>query len=245
MDLETTVNLMLTTGTVTMSLADVDALRTEIATHKDKVASLEKELQEVKADKRIVKITNSETIRTTINGREAAEYIADSLFRTGKYAYDRRTDYLRKEIEYALHMFRRTEKVPPSYTTDCVEDFYKTGKVEYINFEDVQAELRKQAEDAVSAELGSLKHQVSTNTQKMIELKKKHQDQIDRLTEEWMEKERQLQLELAEERKKYDDLLHERDTRTKEEQLLQEIKDLKYELEKERKRSWLDKLAGR
>lgn len=244
MDLETTVKHMLTTGTVTMSLADVDKLRSEIETHKNKVASLEKELQEVKADKRIVKITNSETIRTTVDIPKAARYILEGLTRNGKYGYDQRTDFVYREIEYALSVCRTTEKVPITYH-HSVNDPYKSERIEYINFEDVQAELRKQAEDAVSAELGSLKHQVSVHTQKVTELEKKHQDKLRKVIDDWMKKEKQLQLELAEERKKYDDLLHERETRTREEQLLKQLEDLKYELEKERKRSWLDKLAGR
>lgn len=230
---------MLSTGTVTMSLADIDALRDEIKNQKSTIKDLEQELTQVKADKRIVKLTKTEYLPAPIKlemralSTEILHYIARSRYSAtpgGSLQYE-----IENLINNHIH---RVKVMWPAASEESKE------KTEYVNFEDVQEELRKEAENRMSAELAKLRHQVNTQTQKLTALEEKHKDEMIAFQTKQTKEANAYLEEIESWKKKYEDLLHERDTRTHQEKLEAEIKELKEQLEKERNKSWFKKLAG-
>lgn len=223
-------------GTVTLSLAEVDKLRADIEKHKQKADSLEKELTQVKADKRVVKITKYEDnwfSQPQVDVKHMVAGIMNAAYRgrsTGINAY---------EIERVIYDHLRLNTPRPYNAAGS------TSKTEYVNFEDVRAELRKEAEDTVASELGLLRQEVSSHVQKIASLKEQHRDKMVALKEQHEKNIQEYEQQILELEKKYDDLLNDKDTRTREQQLVAQIEELEKKLEKEKEKSWLSKLTGR
>jgi chemotaxis protein histidine kinase CheA len=219
-----------------MSLSDIDKMRDDTKKKEEIIKTLKAELAKEKADRRIVKITkNYPTSNNVVYDiiSKVRSLLKSNLYKLGidaksMYKFEGRLDQLL--YSYSINLYTPTG-------TDVINEVK-----EYINFEDVQADIRQQAEDAVSQEIGTLKYKVSTQVQKLAELSKEYEDEIIARTKNHHSEIESYESRIQDLQNKYDDLLNERETKTREKQLEEKIKDLEEKLQKETSKSWISKL---
>jgi cell division protein FtsL len=282
----------MTPGTVILSLTDVEKLKKDIADRDktikkkdEKIAEKEKELVELEADKRIIEITKEVDVSPSINIylKEGVGNHVMTVLRTARDTARFRHDAFDNEIAQAIKPYIKVDTTEKNAYHDWAwhqatthrviaqlggskSEAKQTGKV-FINFEDVQRELREAAEAKVAEELGDLRAKTANQQEKIAKLQEKQRQEIDQLTDKHTEETNalhkqyglqikelneahkehveELEASLAEWKEKYDDLKFDRDTRTTEQRLLDRINELKIALEEERKKSWFKKLLGK
>lgn len=137
---------------------------------------------------------------------------------------------------------------------DDRNDFSKAeDTIEYINFDDVQRELREKAEASVAKELGELREKFMNSNAEVARLnseyqeslkdqRKKYQKEKEEIIEKHKEIIEQLDKAYMQVKDEYDDLKNDKDMRTTEEKLNREIEDLKSELYTLNNKSWIQRL---
>jgi len=168
--------MSLVTGTVTLSLAEVDNLRNQITEKEAKVTELTKELQEVRSDKRMMKLT--------------------------EYVGLKKEDYLIKIDEYGIrHAINNYRAKLDPFNNTTLDRFItvipspsiKERQIEFVNFDDVKIEIRNQIEKNYENEILSLKTEVrklterlhdltNSNTSEINSLIRKHDEEVKKLT---------------------------------------------------------------
>lgn len=116
----------------------------------------------------------------------------------------------------------------------------------YLNFDEIKEELKKRAEDQVAGELGQLRSQATElkalESETRAQITKEHNRYVDGLKLNHQEEVTNLTKQIQVLNQKYTDLQEERDTRSAEMKLQEEIDKLKIELETEKARGFWDKL---
>ncbi len=151
----------MTTGTVSLSLADVDQLRDSIKNGEAKIKELEGLLTEVRADKRVMKVT---TYDGKINVRDIPFSVDTN--RLGAMIGRRGSDlwHLASELKRCVefHPFHMQDQEP---------------KTEYVNFEDVKGQLREELDKQYNEEIGELRQREKQQIQKIAELKAQFEEE--------------------------------------------------------------------
>ena len=215
----------MTTGTVSLSLADVDQLRDTIKNGENKIKELEVLLVEIKADKRVVRVTSYDT---SINPKD------------WPFSIDT------QKLQYIAKSYggNRVGAIKECITFEPIH-MKSQDKIEYINFEDVKSELREKLDKEYNEEIGQLRQKEKQQHQKIAELKAQFEEEGVQ-EQQLFEKERKQFRELiAEWEKKYTDLKEDRDTRTEIEKLEAKIEEYRKMLIEEQKKSWWEKLLGK
>jgi len=228
----------MTNGTVTMSLADIDNLRNNIKEKEQKVSELEKQVQEIKGEKRILKITN-ETVKYE-SALNIIQHMDIQSIGMGKYDEMYRSLLSRIKSEIYSYECRYNNRIS-GFNQDNT-----TTKEEYLNFEDVKEELRSkiksEVEGGVYAELGELRifrqnilKEQETYKAKVIkekeELISKHHEQIDNLNKE-----------IDKLKQDYYNLEHDKKEKKVEEELREELRKVCNELFEFKKLPWYKRI---
>lgn len=208
-------------ATVTMDIAELDKLRQELKDLTKEKNTLEKEIADVKADKRVIlkykPINKSDLLAT---------------FDYGKLMY-----YEKNRMHYGGS---RDEIL-----IDCIDvsSIVKLNeKPEFVNFEDVKEELRKILEQEFAEELADLKHTKKTLHEKIKEKELEHIDLRDKLLKEHRDEEELLRQEIDDLVKKYKQLEEGKKELTRIEELEKQYAELLVNFEKEKLKSWWKKL---
>jgi hypothetical protein len=238
-------------GQVTMDLSELDKIREDLkkanSTIADKdlvIKEKDEEIVKVKADKRTIRITEKlqkrppsafEFQMADFTGRrgygsmieEAASNIYHSIRRN---MHERSNGWVMQEISVVLEKLMRSNVEK--------EKLEVVTSTEYVNFDDVLAEINTKVEQRVASEIDGYKRQLSalndTVTHAQIneekakrDLMDKYEEQIKKLTETFNKDYKKLQED-------FEAFRTDKDTRT----LEQKVKDLERELEIERNRKW-------
>lgn len=221
-------------GMVSLALSDVDLMRESVKNALDAQKKAEDALVQVKADKRIMKV------REYIHGGYNISIRAHEMMCTLRdYSSERRHSGINwsSEDSYLEQKLKRFVTVTP------VDNLMlKQQPTEFINFDDVKAEMRTQMELLYSAELGllraSVKEHVSqiaslneTHTQKVIDIQKYYQGEIKKLGDK-----------IEQQNKAYAELEAGKKELSKIEALELQLKEVKEALEKEKAKKWHQKL---
>jgi len=217
----------MTTGTVSLSLADVDQLRDSIKNGETKIKELEGLLAEVKADKRVMKVTNNSC---KINPRDLP------------YSIDV------QKLEWLMRNGRSGNKF--ELIKECVTFLPmnikdQEPKTEYVNFEDVKGQIREELDKQYNEEIGELRQKEKQQIQKIAELKAQFEEEGVQEQQLFEKERKQFREAIAEWEKKYTDLRDDRDTRTEIQKLEDKINEYKELLIQEQKKSWFQKLLGK
>jgi hypothetical protein len=215
-------------GTVQMSLADVDKLRQEVKEANEAQKKAENELVEVKADKRIVKVTKS--------GKAGAiDYDIDT-HRIVK-VIDRYRDYSNEyHRHYGIDSMESLIKQCISVKTTSSRN--EKEKIEFVNFDDVKQEIRKELDEQYSEEIGVLRAFKKDTDRKIAELKQAQIDEIATVQKEHEEELDNYDVRYEALQKEYRELETGRKELSKVEALQETIKDLRDQLDKERNKRW-------
>lgn len=240
---------MQTDGMVSMSLAQVDKLRDTITAKELEVAALKANIEQIKAEKRV--IIRRKGIKWRIGqlgfGYDPISSLVNKLLDGKKklQSYGRGTPsmFATHHSDYGMEYDRPEAAIIKDAFYSHVTLETVSEPDEYLNFDDVKIQLIEEAEQAVNVELGKLRQQVATleqargqlieeYTQKGREVEKafaaKEKDFIEHF-EKYKENSDKV---IADLRKQYDDLKFDRDTRSTEQKLRDEIKQLKEDLYK-------------
>lgn len=251
---------MLTTGTVTMSLAEIDALRDEIKKkeqliqeEKTKYNELMQTLTEVKADKRVVLKTKNiiDVAGVTINVNSTAyrnlkALVEKSLINDNMGSYYTHRDY----IDKALH-----EYISKSIETKHYPSLNNNETVEFVNFDDVKRQLRKEVETSVNEELVYLREQKNKSEQKILQLKDAHAEELVAEATASLKREQELRKkinELEEEHKEkimqmqqdYEDLKTDKVRLSREQELQKTIGELQEQLDSYKHKTFVQRLLN-
>ena len=259
--------MSISTGTVQLSLADVDNLRDQIKQAQAEKKELEEQLVQVKADKRVVKqyITQYPSYTPYLSLR-FDENVIFSLTHSLYNNWWRRGSAIYPHSYESREFLSRIAESVTSGGPSLSHALYNEPKerTEYINFDDVKIELRDNINKEVAAEVEQLKGEITSLTKKIARLEVQHKEAIDDINEtnakvvSGMEKthsealiemrsnydETISNMEKAYEEldTKYEDLLHERETKSKEKAMQDKVENLIRLLNEERAKPWYKKL---
>jgi len=232
---------------VKLTLAELDKIREdlklsqfEIIKKNDIIIQKNAEIAQVKADKRTVKVTEKLVQSPTSYsdyeypfhswgppkdcGKKSIEQEIEYLLRGTGASYTRAVDNITRYIREAISNTKN--KTISEFTT------------EYINFEDVQQEIRTKLEANVAQELGELKAKVAKLTTNLSEVNALHTEEVGKLNKKAQEEADKI-VEIHRQTvnildKRYQDLLHNRDARS----LQKQINALTYENTWLKSRKW-------
>jgi len=229
---------------VTMDIAELDSLRKEIESLKEKENKLSTELYEVKADRRVMVIKeesmNVDTLYFNIPYRHEIWRMNKPGGSSSSITNYTMSDIIKilqspKQIQYQPNMYEHVVVVPiPKKESKTFTD------KSFINFDDAISEIRKDVEKQFIAELTELR---SIKQEKQIDiesLKKNYERKIGELQDQHLE-------ELSEKEKEYMKNIKKLELK-EEEDLKQENTNLKLENEKlkqelgELSKNWFTKL---
>jgi hypothetical protein len=136
-----------------------DALKAKVQLLQQ-ISTLEKELVQVQADKRIIlktvyPIDQISEMRTQGLTENQIDHFTENIFDILRSMRDSYAG--KREVKSALANI----KFSYANNTPCLG---KPEKIEYLNFDDVQRDLREKAEASVSTELGQLREKVNSLT---------------------------------------------------------------------------------
>ena len=182
----------MTDGTVTMSLAQVDQLRDEIKSKGVTIDSLKKEIEEVKADKRIVEVTKYKSVIATptrVDYESINSIIVNYKTNTmgmsafGDYHYD---EHLKASLAKELYKRFSFDTYKPVQQDD----------ISYRNFEDVKLELREVLDKEYNAEIGRLKAEEKDYIRKLEESRQKFENDLTSAKNDFYKREENLKNEI-------------------------------------------------
>lgn len=221
----------LVTGTVQLSLAEVDNLRDQIKDEKAKVKELENELVGVKADKRIMKVTE----KVYASKHDYMISFDERLFKSMTNApFDHSREGYGVWFGHSPRPASFEDKVKAAITLMPIishsKDF-KKEKVEFVNMDDVKQEIRSNIEQKFEEELTSLKSS-----------QRYHQEDITKLKNEHIRAVADLKDVIAEKDQAYADLLADKKVVSEITTLKEVVAKLTEELQEERNKPWYKKL---
>jgi DNA repair exonuclease SbcCD ATPase subunit len=222
-------------ATVQMDMAELDALREQIKTQQKEIDEQKKELYEVRADKRVLKVTDyvaANPLLTVDLGalnqvvkKQPYGIVLVRSIRRGGGSY---TDMIEYELSRAIRI-------------ESIRDVERPNKNEYVNFDDVKEELRKDFEEQYADELGKLRAFKADELSRQSELETRHQNEIKKIRKEHEDYVNKLQEDrnnaYNELDKKYQELLTGKKEQSEKEALMERIKELE---EKLKKKSWFN-----
>lgn len=218
----------MTPGTVTLSLADVDQLRDTIKTGENKVKELTAELTEVKADRRVMKITKLDKAahyRLDIDSYGLKRYLEEEF----RYQGSGRIAIMGWAEDDTYNPLERFIKVTPQGLLGMDKE-----SVEFINMEDVKEQIRQNFETQYAVELSDLRKTKSDSVVTARELTSKYEEMVvgfnKKVTKAYEEKDA-LNREWEQ---KYEDLANDKKRLSKEEALELRIQELEQNLKEEK-----------
>lgn len=218
---------------VTMDLNELDKLRSDLKELQLSAKEKEKEIEQIKADKRIVRITRKFVPKKKNN--------AYDMWACGHI------NSVNANIRYRIEKLLRNSSMTTSNYIENIIDIVKHNlpkeetkeqlTTEYINFDDVIGDIRKNVEQSFVKEIAELRSNNNQQFLKLNDVENKHNEEIIKLNEFHIK-----DLELKDSKynsllKEYNDFKEEKDMRT----LEQKIKDLEEELAKEKAKKWYQK----
>lgn len=206
-------------GTVTMSLSDVDNMRNAIKDKDLKITTIETELNDIRADRRVMKIYEN-------------SYHGDPTFSVD-------TDRLRNYFRHSdgMHEFGNYNR-DGEFVKSCLRFPYHkdlSPRIEFINFDDVKGEIRKELELRNSIELADLRHRVNTTNETLAYREEEFNSKVAKIEQD--NKAKYAKLEQA-----YLDVRDDRKRITREEELTKKVKELQITLIEEMSKPWWKKL---
>lgn len=254
-------------------------LREHIKNQQEIINEKDTEIAKIMADKRSVlktkHVTEYKSAPVSLNKYQIENILEGFKAAVLHYGNGQRyNSSLMRYEDQTIQQLQSLVSTVPLYSAKSEE----TETVQYINFEDVQRDLRENAEKAVGQELGQLRVKTQDQEAKIAELKQEYTEKLEKLnkesskalgdletaknteviqlTQQHREELHKLEKEHADLldkrnktiedlKKQYDDLKYDRDTRSTEQKLQDQISELKALLEKEQKKSWFEKLLGR
>jgi len=237
-----------------MDLSELDKIREDLkkaySTITDResiIKEKDEEIVKVKADKRTVKVIEKQipkptvsyefhmNMNTHVKGRYDGRFreLAQTIYyKVRSDGHERHSHYAVEEIAALLERYKFNS---PINSTPEMETVTTT---EYINFDDVLADISQKVEQRVASEIDGYKKQLSalndTVTHAQINQEKakkdliaKYEEQIKDLNEAFIKDYKKLEED-------FEAFKTDKDTRT----LEQKVKDLEKELEMERNRKW-------
>jgi predicted RNase H-like nuclease (RuvC/YqgF family) len=233
---------------VTMDIAELDALRSEIQSLKNEKENLTKELYDVKADKKVLMITKSgdpmvETIYFNIPLKSGNSFSVHDV-----------CEILKNPMDYSESAFRIKTSYCQVVPVSVPKKFHpkKEDEKVFVNFEDVFSQLRDKVEADFASELAELRRFKLEQNIREEELKKgfnARMENFDRVKDETIAKIKERHEKKIEEYQKEIDKLNtslkncieNKKEQTYIQQLEEEIKKLKEELGNVSK-NWFSKL---
>ena len=212
----------LVTGTVQLSLAEVDNLRDQIKEEKAKVKELENELVGVKADKRIMKVTEKVYASKHDYIISFDERVFQSLTMNSR------------DMGYhpSMGQYSAADRIKAAITLHPVRGLQELKeKVEFVNMDDIKQDIRSNIEQKFEEELASLKSS-----------QRYHQEDITKLKDEHRRAVADLKDVIAEKDQAYADLLADKKVVSEIATLKEVVAKLTEELQEERNKPWYKKL---
>lgn len=220
---------------VTMDLNELDKLRSDLKELQLSIKEKEKEIEQIKADKRTVRITSKLVPKKT-----------NSVYKMWEHAY---TNSFNTNIKYKIKKLLKSSSMITS-DSDYIENIIDIVKhnlpkeeteeqltTEYINFDDVTQEIRKHIEQSFIKEITELRSNNNQQLLKLSNIENKHNEEIIKLNERHIQNLELKDSEYNSLLKEYNDFKEEKDMRT----LEQKVKDLEEELTKEKAKKWYQK----
>lgn len=234
------------TGTVNMSLADVDKLRNDLKSAELALKAKEEELVQVKADKRTVYV---EKIRP-LNKNEITITIPN--YKINNFIKEYQEYYQRQHRSHYFSADFNEDTIMNNYLDFKTSHGLVSEKTSYINFDDVQNDLRKKIEEEINNELGILRQKVTTFQQQLAEVNETHNNTLHKIDVETTKLVQSLKDEISERikvcddldaewRKKYAELETSKKELTMIEELTEKVVKLEEELKAEKSKKWYQK----
>jgi flagellar capping protein FliD len=225
------------TGTVSLSLADVDKMRQDIANAQAAQKKAEAELAEVKADRRTVLIERIKPLTERCLRVTLPEWNVGELGKAVSSARHHLNDFcIISHNRYKSNGIDITRYVDVDLHEDKVQE-----KVSYINFGDVEQQIRKKLEQDVADEVAKLKAEAKHHTEKLADAEEKWQRENIDLQKEYEKQKQKFKEQIEEWVKKYNELETGKKEQTRIEELLEQIKKLEEQLNKEKAKRWYQK----
>lgn len=231
-------------ATVSMDIAELDKLRASIETEKQNVLNkeqqiknLEKEIFEVQAEKRVIKIT--EVPQTVTLGIPYSVHTNHSDLRMIE-SFISRIVLLNKNDYY--------NQFNSGYNVKQFNICLGTGgtKRELVNFEDIKEELRKQAEKDVTVELVELRRAKKLADEKLEEVKQEYEKELEKRDKDYkeviVEYGKQHLKEVEDLQEKLEEAVTGKKKQTEIELLQAKILQLGTDLQREKEKKWYHKL---
>ena len=218
--------MSLVTGTVTLSLSEVDSLRDAIKERDIKITELNTELTEVKADKRILKIIKVEIpdIRDIPFSFDHHNY--QMFLRNGFHGVDMDT------------VVRRCLTFHPTMRSGLQE------RKEFVNFDDVKQDIRNEIENQYNTEINSLKQNVKSSSALLQDLKDKTEAEKKIAVKAHTEEVEKLNKKIKELDDIANNVIKEKAEQSELDALRALCNSLTKQLDQERSKSWYQKLVG-
>jgi DNA repair exonuclease SbcCD ATPase subunit len=240
-------------ATVQMDMAELDALREQIKTQQKEIDEQKNELYEVRADKRVLKVTEY-TVPTDINFSVDLPEVQQIIKRYGapghvfvKAGHGNNSNHLSSAFTFGdtsnlSYMLSRAIRV------ELIRDLGHKPKMSYVNLDDVKEELRKDFDEQYADELGQLRaykandlarqsELVSHNETRIKLIKQEHENYINKLQEDRDRAYQALQERYSELEKQYKELETGKKEQSEKEELMAKILELEAKLAK---KSWFN-----
>jgi hypothetical protein len=234
------------TGTVNMSLADVDKLRSDLKEAQDSYKKAQDELVKVHADKRTVRV--KEYIHPNVLQYELDVYRIKEVVMS--YA-------MRERGRYGLSHFDDVRSLEGSLRNCIHIKAHVMGslpdkEVSYENFDDVKQELRNELDAEYQNEVGRLRVENAQHQRTLAEAKTEHTKELDRAKKYYDEEIERINNLNTQETTRLNKVIEEKDRLYKEletgkkeltkiEELTEALKKLQEELDKEKSKKWYQK----
>lgn len=227
-------------ATVTMDLTEVEALKQAVVTAKesakveaDKLKELEKEMALTKADKRVMKVTK--TINQSIDRSSIQHEVSKAL-----HEHRNSRSGIHQSIDYSYIGGRIVDSFSSRYNimTYGYSDESTNEKTEFVNFEDVKETLRKEIDQELRNEIAILQSKVKYQDDNIASVREEARRTLEKNSSDYLQKISDLNDNLSKQMQEYQDLKEDKDMRTTENKLLDEIAELKKELQEQKNKKW-------
>lgn len=242
---------------VEMDLQELKALENQIKEAEEALRNKDKELND--KEKALIELESNKRILKKTEYKSGIEEHEIVLRNSKEFSYDTGYQLLNKLTNHIVSKLfsgkygdvsGKAEKIKESLSGFRFKLAFNNQEfpttTEYINFEDVQRELREAAEKSVAEELGQLRvrtrdleariesvriQEREESERKLNNLDKRYKEEIEKINEAYMQV-----------KDEYDDLKEDRDTRTTEEKLNSRIEELENKLYEAENKPWYIKL---
>lgn len=230
----------MTTGTVTMSLADIDKLRNDVLSAQQAEKELNKRIVEIEADKRVVKTTvysgDKNNFRIHVDTYNMYSYLGSI---TEESFAHRHIGTLTPYKGYTKNRFAEDSIMRRFIDIIPINNEVKK---EFVNFDDVKLELRQEIEKQFQDEIGTLRSDKRAFEIKLAETKEDNQKESVRLQKKHQEDIEYRVNQLSECEKRYKELEEGKKELSKIEELQKQLDDLNKLYYEERTKPWYKKL---